>query len=187
MDNALLTRMSTDDFLAWEIGQELKWEFDGFGPVAMNGGTRAHSMIQMNLAASLVTRLRGGPCTALGSDMKVRIGSKIRYPDAHVTCTADLPSATVAQNPVVIFEVLSESTGRTDRTSKLLEYRSLGSVQRYVLIEQDQAMATSFARIGEGWVVDQFLASDTLAMPEIGIEIPISELYADVELPEDAA
>ncbi len=33
------------EFLAWEERQELRHEFDGFAPVAMTGGTRAHETI----------------------------------------------------------------------------------------------------------------------------------------------
>ena len=186
MSHAISPSMSLEEFLVWEEAQEREWEFDGFHPVAMVGVSDAHSAIQMNLAAALVTRLRGSRCRPR-SDLKVLIGSKIRYPDALVSCTAIAPTATVAAEPVVVFEVLSKSTARTERTTKLPEYRSLESVQRYVLIEQDQAMATSYSRTDRGWVVHQFLIADILPLPEIGIEIPVSELYADVELPEDEA
>ena len=187
MSQALAPSMSLEEFLAWEENQERKWEFDGYSPVAMVGASDAHSAIQINLVVALQTRLRGSKCHVRGPETKIRIGSKIRYPDALVSCTAVAPTATIAVDPVVIFEILSKTTQRTDRTTKLLEYRSLDSVQRYVLIEQDQAMATSYSRTGQGWIVNQFLAADTLPLPEIGIEIPIAELYADVELPKEEA
>src|SRR4051812_4014709 len=78
--------MTLSEFLAWEERQELRYEFDGFAPVAMTGGTRAHETIQMNLAAALVGRLRGGPCRAYGSNLKIEVAGRIRYPDAFVTC-----------------------------------------------------------------------------------------------------
>ena len=80
--------MTSDEFLAWEERQELKWEFDGFQPVAMNGGSVAHSRIQGNLIFTLVGRLRGKRCQPYGPDLKVPTGKgRYRYPDALVTCS----------------------------------------------------------------------------------------------------
>ncbi len=87
---------------------------------------------------------------------------------------------------MVLFEVLSKSTARSDQTTKLLEYRAIPSVQRYVLLDQEQAIATVYARRGSEWIVTQLLDTDVLAMPEIGIEVPMSELYADVTFPRPA-
>ena len=65
--------MTLQPFLAWEALQELRYEFDGFGPVAMAGGTAEHDRITINLAASLVTRLRGKPCRPCGANLKVEV------------------------------------------------------------------------------------------------------------------
>ncbi len=174
--------MTPDEFLAWEAGQELKWEFDGFQPVAMTGGTRAHAVIQANLVTALTNRLHGKPCRAYGSDLKVQIGLSYRYPDASVSCTAFPDSETVVVEPVVIFEVLSASTSGDDRTVKLAEYMSLPSVRRYVMLELDRMFASVITRLGTGW--DHALAGPdgTLAMQEIGVEIPMAELYDGLEL-----
>lgn len=177
--------MTTDEFLDWERKQELRWEFDGHMARAMTGGTEAHAGIEVNVTTALTNRLRGTPCRARGGTLKIRIGSKIRYPDAVVTCTpADLTSDFVP-SPVVIFEVLSKSTHRTDKTAKLMEYRSLDTVQHYVLLEQDQVLATMYSRSPTGWAVDQFTAGATLAMPEIGVDLPLDELYADIAFPSE--
>lgn len=174
--------MTPEEFLAWEAKQELRWEFDGFQPVAMTGGTAAHSVIQGNIITALNNRLRGKRCRPYGPDLKVEIGEKYRYPDAFVSCTPVGSASTVVTNPVVIFEVLSESTAKTDRMTKLMEYRSLSSVQRYVMLEQDQAVATVIARIETGWSLETLDASGTLAMPEIGVEVAMSELYDGLDL-----
>ncbi len=64
-----------------------------------------------------------------------------------------------------------------DRTAKLAEYKSLLSVRRYVMLEQDRVFATVITRTDTGW--DHALAGPggTLAIPEIGVEIPMAELY----------
>ncbi len=182
MSQVLRKVMTPEEFLAWEATQELKWEFDGFEPVAMVGATLVHAAIQANIITALNNRLRGKPCRPYGSDVKLQIGPKYRYPDALVSCVPIIPGVTVAADPVVIFEVLSESTAKTDRTTKLMEYCSLLSVQRCVLLEQDQAFATVVTRTETGWSLVMLDANGTLAIPEIGVEIPISELYDGLDL-----
>ena len=189
MNVALRQPMTLQQFLAWEERQELRHEFDGFGPVAMTGGTAGHEIICMNLAAALVNRLRGKPCRPYGSNLKIEVMGRIRYPDAFVACSPVVRSSTVVTDPVVIFEVLSESTARTDRIDKNREYASTASVHRYVMLEQDQIAATVFERVGERWIGGILAADCTLRAPEIGIEIPLAELYEGLDfsnLPADA-
>ena len=177
--NAPLRRsMTLDEFLAWEGRQEARWEFDGVRPVAMVGGSRPHAAIQRNLAISVGGRLRGTPCQFYGSDLKVEVDGAIRYPDGVVVCT---PGGPVVRDPVVLFEVLSPGTQAVDRSEKNREYRATPSVRRYVMLEQDRVMATVFRREGEDWVGHVHYAGAVLAMPEIGVEVPLDELYADVE------
>lgn len=177
MNVALRQPMSLEAFLSWEERQELRYEFDGLRPAAMTGGTLAHATIQSNLAISIGSRLRGTPCRFLGSDIKVVTATSSRYPDGVVSCTRGSNNSTVVPDPVVIFEVLSRSTASTDHITKNREYAAIPSVQRYVMLEQERIGATVFTRTGDDWV-GRILADDAiLAMPEIGIEFPLTELY----------
>ena len=182
MNVALRKRMSLEEFLAWEARQEFKHEFDGFQPVAMTGGTRAHSGLQRNLAISIGGRLRGAHCEFYGSDLKIMVAGSIRYPDGMVVCTPGAARDTVVSDPVVVFEVLSASTASTDRITKNREYQATPSIQRYVMLEQDRIAATVFARAGEDWVGHVLTGDEVLRMPEIGVELPLSELYEGVDL-----
>ena len=185
--NIVLRRpMTLEQFLAWEDRQELRYEFDGFQPVAMTGGTFAHALIQSNLIAALNTRLRAKPCRAMGSHLKISVAGRIRYPDAFVVCTPVPNKAKVVTDPVVVFEVLSESTSREDMFTKNAEYRATPSILRYVIIEQTQAAAVVFARKGEDWISEVVTDTGVLRMPEIGIQVPLAELYADIDLTEQA-
>ncbi len=179
---ARLTPMTPDEFLAWEAEQELKWEFDGFQPVAMTGGTRAHSVIQANLLSTLVSRLNEGPCQAYGSDLKVQTGQSYRYPDVSVSCTQFPDNEILVAEPVVVFEVLSASTAGDDRTIKAAEYKSLRSLRRYVMLEQDRVFATVLTRTATGWDHSLVGLDGTLAMPEIGVEVPLATLYRGLAL-----
>jgi Uma2 family endonuclease len=190
MNVALRKPMTTDQFLLWEERQELRYEFDGFRPRAMTGGTAAHSAIQRNLLVPLSNSLRDSPCQSYGSGLKIRVAERIRYPEAFVVCTPVPPRSTVVTDPVVIFEVVSESSVTTDFAIKNAEYRATPSVQRYVVLQQTKAAAAVFSRKGDDWVADLLSGEDAvLRMPEIGIEIPLAEIDRRVELeaePDDA-
>jgi len=169
--------MSLQEFLTWEEAQELRYEFNGYEPVAIAGGTAEHDAISMNIAAALVTRLRGKPCRPRGSNLKVEVMGRIRYPDAYVTCSPLVPGAKKTSNPVVIFEVLSESTADMDKGDKNREYRSIDTLTHYVMLEQDRIGGEVLERRGAEWVSETVGADVALCFPNIGIEIPIRELY----------
>ena len=172
--------MTVAEFLEWEERQEDRWEFDGFEPVAMTGGTSRHSTIQVNVLGELHQRLRGKPCRPHGSDLKIYAAGSIRYPDAFVVCLPVDGRATVVYEPVVVFEILSPSTAFTDRGAKNEEYRDTPSIQRYIMLEQDRQAATVFTRAADDWVGHIQSGDTVLDMPEIGISIPLAELYEGV-------
>lgn len=179
---------TTETFLVWEERQELRHEFDGIRPVAMTGGTVAHDMIQMNLIAALSRRLAGRPCRVHGSNLKIRVAGSIRYPDAFVACSPAPRRSTVIDDPGVIFEIISDSTARTDRIVKNREYAATPSVRRCVLLEQDAVEGTMSVRTQHGEWLGHLLGPDAiLHMPEIGIDLPLAELYAGIDPAEPAA
>ena len=147
----------------------------------------AHSTIQGNILAALVTRLRGKPRGPHGSDLKIEVAGRIRYPDAFVVCTPGAGTDKVVSDPVVIFEILSDGSDRRDRVTKNDEYRLTSSVQRYVMLEQDEVAATVFAREGERWVGTLLKGDALLSMPEIGVEVPLSEFYLGLDFTENTS
>ncbi len=169
--------MSVAEFLAWEERQEFRWEFDGFQPVAMTGGTAAHETIIGNIFYALRSRLSGERCRAYGANLKIEVAGRIRYPDGFVVCTPVAPRSTVVRDPVVVFEVLSDSTSRTDRIEKLREYGATPSIQRYVILEQSAIAAMVFVRKGSDLVAETLTAADTLHMPEIDVSVSMAEFY----------
>ena len=185
MNVALRRPMTLDEFLAWERRQELRYEFDGTRPVAMTGGTVEHSEIATNLVEALRRRLQGRPCRAFRGDLKILVAGRVRYPDAAVTCSPVPRGTDIVPEPVVVFEVLSASTAATDRIEKNEEYRLTPSIRRYVMLEQARQAATVFARTGDGWAGHVLTGDAVLAMPEIGVELPLAEAYAGIEFATD--
>jgi len=174
--------MTLESFLAWEDSQPLRHEFDGVRTIAMTGGTAAHALIKINLAIAVGGRLRGRPCRFVGNDLKISVAGRARYPDGFVYCSPFLADAKVIEEPVVIFEVLSESTSSADLITKNAEYAATPSVRRYVVLAQDAIGGTMFERVGEDWRGRLLSADSLLRMPEIGIEVPMAEFYEGVEL-----
>ena len=193
MADAFAKPMILESFLAWEERQELRYEFDGFRPIAMTGGTFAHARIQVSLLRTLDNRLDGKPCKAVGSEMKLQTATGIRYPDAFVVCSPIPLNATLAHDPVVIFEILSPSTANDDLGAKKAEYEALPSVQSYIVLQQTHRSAQVFRRVGETtsddektgeWTFEFIFGPDAaIALPEISVTIPLAEIYDGV-LPE---
>ncbi len=186
MSTALRTpHMTREQFFAWAQADGGRWEFDGLEPVAMTGGTVNHSQITQNVLVALRAELQGTACRALGPDAGLAtIGDAVRYPDALVTCTKILGDAHVVPGVVVVFEVLSPTSGRIDRIVKLREYRAVPSIRRYVILEHASIGLIVLTRAGadEDWTATALTAEDTLRMPEIGAEIPVYAFYEGVEL-----
>lgn len=181
MNIALRTpAMTRDQFLDWAASQEERYEFDGFQPVSMTGGSRNHSTTCQNIYFALRARLRGSGCDILGPDAGVAtIGDAVRYPDALITCTASSGSGRLIPGVIAVFEVLSPSSARRDRIDKLREYRAVPSIRRYVVLEHTSAALTMFVRAtGDAdWTAIALTAEDALPLPEIGCEIPVVEFY----------
>jgi Uma2 family endonuclease len=177
--------MTREEFLDWAEAQDQRYEFDGFRPVAMTGGTRNHSQIIQNINFALRSRLRGTGGGPLGPDAGVAtIGDAVRYPDALVTCTKGPGVDRVIPGVVIVFEALSPTSGRTDRIEKLREYLAVPSILRYVILEHTSVGLTVHARSkGEDpWTATALTGGDILRTPEIGIEMPISEFYEDTDI-----
>jgi Uma2 family endonuclease len=184
MNVALRKPWTQEEFFPWAEAQDVRYEFDGFQPVAMTGGNVNHSRIMVNLSAALHTRLRGAPCEPLGPDAGVETVNKaVRYPDALVTCTKVDGRDYLVPGVVVVFEVLSPTSGRIDRIVKVREYAAVPSIRRYVILESSSVGLTIFERdrADETWRASTLTNDDTLRMPEIGIDIPVAEIYERID------
>jgi Uma2 family endonuclease len=173
--SASLKPLTLEEFLDWERSQDLRFEFDGIQPVAMTGGSRAHSLIATRVAAALVFQVKP-PCEAHGPELKVITTGRVRYPDASVVCSQPDDSEDTV-TPRAVFEVVSPTTALTDRRVKAIEYAAVSSIMVYVLLEQDRPEVT-VRRRSTGWEAEYLVGLEaTLDMPEIGVAIPLAFIY----------
>jgi Uma2 family endonuclease len=183
MATAALTRYTPEEYLALERNAEYKSEYLDGRIVAMTGAQRPHIVIVHNLDREIGTRLLSSPCEVYPADMKVKIDPSGRYvyPDLCVSCEPQFEDGTVdvLLNPVLIIEVLSESTEIYDRGEKFFHYRRIESLREYVLFSQKECLVERYIRDGDFWrfsSVDDL--NDSLAFSSLGIEIPLRLIYA---------
>jgi Uma2 family endonuclease len=193
MATAALTWYTPEEYLALERNAEFKSEYVDGRIVAMTGASAPHVTIVGNVSAELRSHLRGGPCRAYASDMRVQIGggSRYTYPDVAVACGRQefldgvLDTLT---NPALIVEVLSPSTEAYDRGEKFQHYRMIETLQEYVLAAQDKPLVERFVRHGEFWQLAVVSGLDaSLELTSVGCTIPLREIYENVEFPDPAA
>jgi Uma2 family endonuclease len=154
---------------------------------AMAGASRMHNLVAGNTFGELRQQLKGRPCEAYTSDMRVKVEATGRatYPDVVVVCGepkfADDVKDTLL-NPLVIVEVLSPSTEADDRGEKFAHYRRIDSLQEYVLLSQDRIRVEHYRRQGEQWLLTDVADLDSmLELPALGFSVPLRDIYDKVE------
>jgi Uma2 family endonuclease len=185
-------RHSIAEYLGLERTSDRKHEFHNGEILAMSGGSPEHSLIALNIGGELRNRLKGNPCRAYESNLRVSISRTGRYvyPDASVVCgplqldPAD-PKGETVTNPRVIVEVLSPSTEKYDRLDKFDNYRQIDSLEEYVLASQDRPRVEVFRRQSDGaWALKVFAGIDATAeLQSVRITLPLAEVYAGAQFP----
>ena len=149
----------------------------------MVGARRIHVSVTGNCHALLKAHLRGTPCRAFISDMKLDIGSDIFYPDVLVTChPADLSADLVMRHPKVLIEVLSPSTAAYDRGVKFSAYRHIAELEEYALIDPERLSIEVFRRTDSGdWLLMASEADRGLVLRSIDFAAPALDVFEDVD------
>ena len=175
-----------DSYLAWEEQQPDKHEYVRGEVFAMVGARREHVVATLNLATALKQRLRGGPCQAYVSDLKLRVeaANAFLYPDVMVSCDPrDHAAELYIEHPSLIAEVLSDSTVAFDRGDKFAAYRTLPALQEYVLVDIPSRRVESFRRTSDDeWLLHVY-APETEAchFSSLDVSVPLAEVFENLE------
>jgi Uma2 family endonuclease len=207
MSHPAAKRIRVEDYLAFERAAETKHEYmdgvvypwgDPDHPLdpdvvlglrpeprsAMAGGSRAHSRIKINLTTAIDHRLGDGPCRLYDSGLRVRpAGNHYFYPDLLVVC-ADNPGAgtdTEVDNPTLVIEVLSPSTERIDRVSKLRRYAHAPSLREYVLINSRFPGVEVRRREGEQWLSFTYEPGEIVRLESIKLDLDFETIYRHIQ------
>jgi Uma2 family endonuclease len=182
MPSAAEKLISLDEFLAWEREQPERYEYSQGTITMMTGGSAAHVTIAMNIAFALRDALRGTGCRPFSSDMKVIANGTARYPDVSVVCRPIADTDDRITEPVVIIEVLSPSTERTDRGRKKFDYFAAASLRQYAIVEQDERRIDLYTRAEADWTNQVVTGASVLTLSSIGVELPLDVIYEETEL-----
>ena len=182
-------RLTLEEYCQLEEEMQQRYEYHDGEVFAMAGGDPVHNAIGVNVTTLLNQLLREKNCNVFNSDQKVWIQSIQRslYPDASVTCGPVERSAEDKKsimNPILLVEVLSDSTEAKDRGKKFEQYSQLPTLQEYVLISQYEPSVQVFYRASNthlwqiSWItgLDQILTLQSLAK-----EISLEEIYFKTE------
>jgi len=184
-------RLTAEQYLFAERQSDTKSEYFDGEIFAMAGASREHNQISANLVRVLGNQLLDRPCSVYSSDMKVRIDKarKYTYPDLVIACQTERfedEHRDVLLNPVVILEILSDSTEAYDRGRKFLHYQLLDSLAVYLLVSQDTPRIEMFTRREDGtWLYAEFHGLDAVVEIEsIGCNLRLGDVYRKVDLPD---
>ena len=175
--------MSPEEYLEFEHHSDIKHEYIDGEVYAMAGTTKAHNTISLNLAILFREKLKNSNCQTFMADIKVNISNKKRffYPDIVVTCDDnDDVNAYDIKFPKVIVEVLSESTEKFDRGKKFQYYRTIPSLQEYILVSSQEYLIECFRRTkNDLWTLQTYEGLNAIFRIEnLAIDTPLSEIYA---------
>ena len=177
------TRLTAEEYLAYDLAHEGKHEFVNGEMWAMAGAHTVHNLLTLNLGAGLHRRLTGSPCRVLSSDMRVLVDETglYCYPDLTVVCgkveTAPTNPPTL-KNPRMVVEVLSESTAAFDKNAKFAHYRSRTSIDTIVFVSWPERRVEAYIRDPGGWRLCEAREQQTLTIPTFDLQIPLDEVYA---------
>jgi len=175
-----------DDYLEWEKRQPQRHEYLHGEVFAMTGTSDRHNDISGNFYTLLRQHLRGTPCRVYMADVKVRVEAAdcCFYPDIQVTCAEDdRADRYVKRSPVVVVEVLSESTAAFDMGNKFASYQKLDSLREYVLVDQENIRVHIYRRQDERWWVDNIGPGGRLHLESLDLDCPIETIYEDLSEP----
>lgn len=172
--------ISEAEYLQGEMLAEIRHEYIDGEVFAMAGASRNHGLLVANCVQALTNHLQNGPCMTFPADMKVKADRCFFYPDIAVVCDDEQGDDYYTEKPRLIVEVMSKSTRRMDKTTKLAAYKTLPSLLEYVLIEQDHVEIEIFRR-SQNWFAEHYFLGDALELESVGLTIDVADIYRRVD------
>ena len=176
-------KMTIEEYIRFEELSPVRHEFNNGKLIEMPGTTDRHNDICGNIYMRLRQLLKGTPCKVYQENVKSQLidGRRYTYPDIFVTCNEqDLTERYIKKYPSVIFEVLSDSTKITDKTTKFIEYQKIKSLQHYILVDSEKTFVEIFSKNSKGeWMYNEvfLLMTDILTIVTLDISLTLEDIY----------
>jgi Uma2 family endonuclease len=169
--------------------EEIRYEYEAidnsqYGEVtAMSGAGGIHHAIVQNLTVFFRNHFRPKGCRVYSETMKLEVLSKKKYyyPDVMVACKVNLSDKAVS-NPILLVEVLSESTLKRDLGSKLDAYQTIPGLQAYLIVDQAECWVRLYVKEENTWITTPLytLIEETIEIPALQLQLPVAEIYQDI-------
>jgi Uma2 family endonuclease len=189
MATAALTRYTPEEYLALERNAEFRSEYIDGRIIAMSpGASRPHNLLVSALIHEIRARLQSSPCEVYPGSQRVKVSASgdYLYPDVSMSCDPQFEDENFDNliTPVLVIEVLSDSTERHDRGKKLALYRRIDTLREYILVSQKEPSVERYVRQGDFWQHGQVDGLDAaLVLGSVGVEIPLDPIYSQAMLP----
>ncbi|MCY3834615.1 MAG: Uma2 family endonuclease [Chloroflexi bacterium] len=179
-----IRQMTVEEYFAFDEASDYKNEYIDGEVYPMTGGTAYHAEIMLNLGFALRLRLREGACRFYSSAMRISVSpTRYLYPDLSVVCGEPALDERAINlfNPTLVAEVISPTTANRDRGFKRDLYRSIPSLQVYLVIDQFEAQVEVDSRLDDNWRTREYAGLDAIVpLPTLDCDLPLAEVYAGI-------
>jgi len=182
----LKTKLDIEEYLKGELLSETRHEFIYGEVFAMAGASDRHNIIIGNIYSNLRFHLRNSYCQPFSENMKLKADAQtFYYPDVIVACDEPPKSAYYREEPVLLVEVLSPTTERTDRKEKLAVYKNIVSLREYLIVSQEKISVEVHRKLAdETWQTEIYDETDAeIMLDSIDFNLPLAEIYRRVNFP----
>ena len=177
-------KVTFEEYLSLEQESEARHEFQDGELIPLEATTKAHNRIKRNITRQIETpEFEERGCELYDENVLTQLQEKKRYvyPDVVITCQpTDDPLVVV--HPTVVFEILSPSTKKYDKTTKFFRYQRIPSLQQCVFVAQDEVEVKSFLRHANGQWVQTALddIEEVLEIPALQTNISLRTIYRGI-------
>ncbi len=172
-----VTRLMTiDEYLETELAREVRHEFVHGQIYAMAGASLKHNRICLNISG-VFNGLNQKGCRVYQETAKLRVSNqRIYYPDIMVVCKGEPPNEYYETEPCVLVEVLSPTTKDTDQREKADVYRSIPSLQAYLIVDTESRTVRRYWLEGQDWQVQDYVDGE-IPLPCLEGTIGLEQIY----------
>jgi Uma2 family endonuclease len=185
----LKPRLTFEEYLDLESKADYKSEFINGQMYMMAGASPNHNLLTASMITELSLQLKKRPCRVYSSDqlLKIERNENGRYPDVTVVCGQPQyekhPYLSALLNPTLLVEILSPSNAAYDRDVKADEYRTIASLQEYLLVAQNRIHVEHYVRQSKNqWLLTEYNAlDDVIHLASIQCDLVLADVYGKVE------